>query len=80
VPLATSRSGSRFHNAYQHYLKLGMYRHPAIATDNRLDIREVSIQKLKEWPFQEELPAATIKLKSAKGFVVYHHATGYPCS
>ena len=44
------------HNGYQHYLKLGMYRHPAIATENRLDIRDVSIEQLKAWPEAAEGP------------------------
>ncbi len=42
--------GPNMHNGYQHYLKLGMYRHPAIATENRLAIRDVMIEKLKELP------------------------------
>ena len=46
-------TGPNMHNGYQHYLKLGMYRHPEIATENRLDIRGVSIEKLKDWPVVE---------------------------
>ena len=42
------------HNGYQHYLKLGMYRHPEITTENRLDIRDVSIETLKNWPIGEK--------------------------
>ncbi len=42
--------GPNMHNSYQHYLKLGMYRHPEIATENRLAIRDVSIETLKSWP------------------------------
>jgi len=47
-------TGPNMHNGYQHYLKLGMYRHPEIATENRLAIRDVSIEKLKDWPVQEK--------------------------
>jgi hypothetical protein len=47
-------SGPNMHNGYQHYLKLGMYRHPGIATENRLAIREVSITHLKDWPVPEK--------------------------
>jgi len=43
-------TGPNMHNGYQHYLKLGMYRHPQIATENRLDIRDVFIEHLKDWP------------------------------
>jgi len=49
-------TGPNMHNGYQHYLKLGMYRHPAIATENRLDIRDVSIEQLKAWPEAAEGP------------------------
>ncbi len=49
APVVTG-SGPNMHNAFHHYLKLGMYRHPEIATENRLDIRSVSIEKLKDWP------------------------------
>jgi hypothetical protein len=47
-------NGPNMHNGYQHYLKLGMYRHPEIRTENRLAIRDVSIEKLKDWPVQEK--------------------------
>jgi hypothetical protein len=47
-------TGPNMHNGYQHYLKLGMYRHPGIATENRLAIRQVSITKLTEWPVSEQ--------------------------
>lgn len=43
-------TGPNMHNGYHHYLKLGMYRHPEIATENRLGIRDVSIEKLNDWP------------------------------
>lgn len=46
-------TGPNMHNAFQHYLKLGMYRHPEIATENHLDIRDVHIEKLKDWPIAE---------------------------
>ncbi len=48
-----SGTGPNMHNGFHHYLKLGMYRHPEIATENRLDIRGVSIEKLKDWPVVE---------------------------
>ncbi len=50
---AVSGSGPNMHNGFHHYLKLGMYRHPEIATENRLDIREVFIEKLQDWPVVE---------------------------
>lgn len=31
------------HNGYQHYLKIGMYRHPDIATDNTINLRNLYI-------------------------------------
>lgn len=43
-PVLTA-SGPNMHNAYHHYLKLGMYRHPSINTANSIDIRSVSITK-----------------------------------
>jgi len=46
-------TGPNMHNGFQHYLKLGMYRHPQIATENRLGIRDVFIEKLKDWPVAE---------------------------
>ena len=49
-----SGTGPNMHNSYHHYLKLGMYRHPSIATENRLGIREVSIERLKSWPVTEK--------------------------
>ncbi len=51
-----SGAGPNMHNGFHHYLKLGMYRHPEIATENRLDIRGVSIEKLKDWPEAEKAP------------------------
>jgi hypothetical protein len=49
-------TGPNMHNGYQHYLKLGMYRHPEIATENRLAIRDVFIEKLKDWPVSASRP------------------------
>ncbi len=43
APVITG-TGANMHNGFQHYLKLGMYRHPEIATENRLGIRGVSIE------------------------------------
>ena len=37
--------GPNMHNDYQHYLKLGMYRHPDIATANSSYIDEITITK-----------------------------------
>jgi Polysaccharide lyase len=47
-------AGPNMHNGYQHYLKLGMYRHPEIVTENRLGIRDVFIEKLKDWSVGEQ--------------------------
>ena len=51
-----SGTGPNMHNGFHHYLKLGMYRHPEIATENRLDIRDVFIGHLKDWPEAEKAP------------------------
>lgn len=45
VEPAFSVSGPNMLNAYQHYMKLGMYRHPDIALDNTIHIRQVRITK-----------------------------------
>jgi hypothetical protein len=37
--------GPNMHNDYRHYLKLGMYRHPDIDTDNWISIEGVQISK-----------------------------------
>lgn len=42
---ALTAAGSNMHNDYQHYLKLGMYRHPEISTDNWIYIDDVHISK-----------------------------------
>ncbi len=52
-PVVTA-TGPNMHNGYHHYLKLGLYRHPGIATENRLGIRDVFIEKLKAWPIPEK--------------------------
>ncbi len=49
-------TGPNMHNGFQHYLKLGMYRHPEIATENRLAIRDVFIEKLQDWPVPGKNP------------------------
>ena len=54
-PVVTG-TGPNMHNGFHHYLKLGMYRHPEIATENRLDIRDVFIGHLKDWPEAEKAP------------------------
>ncbi len=36
-------TGPNMHNGYQHYFKIGMYRHPEIATDNTINLRELHI-------------------------------------
>jgi len=38
-----SATGPNMNNDYQHYLKLGMYRHPEIATDNWIYIDDIQI-------------------------------------
>lgn len=38
-----SAEGPNMHNDYQHYLKLGMYRHPEIQTDNWIYIDDLKI-------------------------------------
>jgi hypothetical protein len=35
--------GANMHNRFQHYLKLGMYRHPEIMSRNSIHIRQLSI-------------------------------------
>lgn len=42
---AITAQGANMHNDYQHYLKLGMYRHPEISTDNWIYIDDVQISK-----------------------------------
>ncbi len=39
--------GPNMLNAFQHYMKAGMYRHPDIALDNTIHIRQVRITKLQ---------------------------------
>jgi hypothetical protein len=39
-----SAEGANMHNEYQHFLKLGMYRHPEINTQAAVYIRNVNIQ------------------------------------
>lgn len=36
-------TGPNMHNGYHHYLKLGMYRHPEIDTDNTINLRSLHI-------------------------------------
>lgn len=43
----TTFSGPNLHNAYQHFLKLGLYRHPEIATDNTIHLDGVEIRHEK---------------------------------
>lgn len=43
-PIATVE-GPNMHNAFQHFLKLGMYRHPEIATDNWIYLDDVRITR-----------------------------------
>lgn len=42
-PLAVLR-GPNLHNGYQHFLKLGLYRHPGIMTDNSIHLDRVEIR------------------------------------
>lgn len=39
--------GTNMLNEYYHYLKIGMYRHPKINTENRLSYRNLSINHIK---------------------------------
>jgi hypothetical protein len=57
APVITG-TGPNMHNGYHHYLKLGQYRHPGITTENHLAIRDVCIEKLKDWPIPELPPSA----------------------
>lgn len=37
--------GPNMHNDFQHYLKVGMYRHPGIGGDNWIYLRDIAIKK-----------------------------------
>ena len=39
-------NGPNMHNAYQHYLKVGSYRHPEIPGDVWVHLREVAIRRI----------------------------------
>ena len=39
--------GGNMYNNFQHYLKLGTYRDPAIASDTWVYVRDVNIQRIK---------------------------------
>jgi hypothetical protein len=43
-PVATA-TGANMHNDFQHFLKLGMYRHPEIATDNWIYVDDLQITR-----------------------------------
>ena len=43
---ALTVNGPNMNNAYQHYLKVGMYRHPEIHTDNEIFIDDLNVSKL----------------------------------
>lgn len=43
-PAATA-TGPNMHNDFQHFLKIGMYRHPEIATDNWIYVDDLKITK-----------------------------------
>lgn len=43
---SVSVTGPNMYNSYQHYLKLGQYRHPDIATGNSIYIRNVNLTKI----------------------------------
>lgn len=43
-PVATA-TGANMHNDFQHFLKLGMYRHPEIETDNWIYVDDLQITK-----------------------------------
>jgi hypothetical protein len=38
-------SGPNMHNDFQHYLKVGMYRHREIQGDNWIYLRDIAIKK-----------------------------------
>lgn len=38
--------GPNMHHGYQHYWKVGPYRHPDIRTDNRIDIADLRIRTI----------------------------------
>ncbi|HCJ7316171.1 TPA: heparin lyase I family protein [Vibrio cholerae] len=40
----TTFHGKNMHNGYQHYLKIGMYRHPDIKVNNNVYFKELSIK------------------------------------
>lgn len=42
-------TGTNMHNGYSHYLKVGMYRHPEIATDNTISLRNLHIYSGTDW-------------------------------
>jgi hypothetical protein len=42
---AATLTGPNMHNAFQHYFKLGMYRHPDIATANWIYLDDLTIEK-----------------------------------
>jgi hypothetical protein len=44
VPVKTF-DGPNMHNAFQHYFKFGMYRHPEIATDNWIHLKDFKVTK-----------------------------------
>jgi hypothetical protein len=48
--LAATAEGPNMHNDYQHYLKLGMYRHPEIETDNWIYLDDLNITVEKKRP------------------------------
>jgi hypothetical protein len=40
-----SASGPNMHNDFQHYLKVGMYRHREIRGDNWIYLRDIAVKK-----------------------------------
>lgn len=42
---AATLTGANMHNAFQHFLKLGMYRHPDITTENWIHLDDLTIQR-----------------------------------
>ena len=43
---ALTVNGPNMNNAYQHYLKVGMYRHQEIHTDNEIFIDDLNVSKV----------------------------------
>ncbi|KLU04443.1 putative signal peptide protein [Rhodopirellula islandica] len=47
-------TGPNMNNAYQHYLKIGMYRHPAIQSENWIHLDQITATHLTKEPRENE--------------------------